>query len=112
MPRGGVNSSPFLDFPPSSAGKIREKGLDPVARVIVLWEGVDFFGGSRDLGGIRLFLGPSRVSLRLGHATALTPPRGVIHYRGAASLRRSLHLLERTWLVRPTYGYGLRFEFF
>ena len=26
------------------------------------------------------------VSLRLGHATALTPHRGVIHYRGAASL--------------------------
>ena len=26
------------------------------------------------------------VSLRLGHATALTPHCGVIHYRGAASL--------------------------
>ena len=30
----------------------------------------------------------SHVSLR--STTALTPPRGVIHYRGAASLRRSL----------------------
>ena len=27
------------------------------------------------------------VSLQLGHATALTPHRGVIHYRGAVSLR-------------------------
>ena len=41
--RGG-NSSPLLDFPLSSAGKIRKMGLDPVAREIVLWGGVDFFG--------------------------------------------------------------------
>ena len=34
--------------------------------------------------------GPSRVSLRFGHARVLTPHRGVIHYAPAASLRRSL----------------------
>ena len=33
----------------------------------------------------------SHVSLR--STTALTPPRGVIHYRGAASLRRSLQFI-------------------
>ena len=32
------------------------------------------------------YYAPSQLSLRLGHATALTPPRGVIHYRVAASL--------------------------
>ena len=34
------------------------------------------------------------VSLRLGHATALTPHCGVIHYRGAVSLR-SRELLNK-----------------
>ena len=34
------------------------------------------------------------VSLRLGHATALTPHCGVIHYRGAVSLR-SRELLSK-----------------
>ena len=29
---------------------------------------------------------PPRLACGLGHTTALTPRRGVIHYRGAASL--------------------------
>ena len=33
------------------------------------------------------------VSLRLGHATALTCPRQVIHYRGVASLPKGSHSL-------------------
>ena len=44
---------------------------------------------------LRLFflLGPSRVSLRLGHARVLTTHSVVIHYARAASLRRSLQLI-------------------
>ena len=39
--------------------------------------------------------GPSRVSLRLGHARVLTPHRGVIHSPHAASLRQSLQFFSK-----------------
>ena len=47
----------------------------------------------------------SPVSLRLGHATALTCHRQVIHYRGAASLPQGGELLDGTE-VGGTLGIG------
>ena len=89
-----------IPFPQTSSRKMGEnpkrgKNCRPRAAsspllAIFLWFVSSIVGRNEHTKASPVQNGPSRASLRLGHATALTPHRGVIHYRGAASLRRPL----------------------